>query len=644
MARHLCDNPHNLNCGAGEIMHNMPMLHRPAIERSSTPEQLGRRSRRVWFAFAILFGIVVAAALYGANVYGRIAAIGALQEQGRTDANLKVALLRAVLERPRALPLLLADDQQVHDALASTGGDAVATLDRKLESLVSGTKASVLYVTGADGVAIASSNWHEPSSFVGNDYSFRDYFRRAMETGTAEHFALGNVSNRPGLYISRRVGSPEAPLGVVVVKMEFDQLEADWREAARPAYVTDEHGVVLITSIPSWRFMTTSPLSTNDRAAIRNSLQFGDAPLASLPITPPQAIGPDAFTVQAVLPGTRAEEFLRLATTIPSTPWQLNYLIPMEPLVAASEREARFLVLTTLLPIFAIAAFLLRRRLASAMQIAVGRIAREELERRVLERTQDLSRARDRLEAEIADHRTTEAKLQVVQQELVQANRLAILGQVAAGVAHEINQPVATIRAYADNANIFLERQQIAPVKENLHFIAALTERIGTITEELKAFARKGRSAAEPVELRGAIEGAVVLLRSRFAGRIDALAIDLPPAGLAVIGTRVRLEQVLINLFQNALEALEGRDQARVEVSTRQTTDDVEVTVSDNGPGIPLAILQSLFTPFNTSKEKGLGLGLVISKDIVADYGGRIDVDSDETGTRFTIHLRKVVL
>ncbi|RWC18774.1 MAG: two-component sensor histidine kinase, partial [Mesorhizobium sp.] len=155
--------------------------------------------------------------------------------------------------------------------------------------------------------------------------------------------------------------------------------------------------------------------------------------------------------------------------------------------------------------------------------------------------------------------------------------------------------------------------------------------------------ARKGRTAAEPVELRGVIEGAVVLLRSRFAGRLDALAIDLPPPSLKVMGNRVRLEQVLINLFQNALEALEGRDDAHVRVSVDETADGVTVGVFDNGPGIPPAILRSLFTPFNTSKEKGLGLGLVISKDIVADYAGRIEVSSDHRGTRFTIHLLKAV-
>lgn len=621
-------------------MHKWAMLQRPAGALSSTPEQLARRARRAWLLFAAIALLIVTAALYGAGLYGRTAEIGTLAAQGRTDANLKVALLRAVLESPRALPLLLSADQQVRDALSQKNAAAIDVLNRKLEGLVSGTKASVLYVVGTDGLAIASSNWREPISFVGNDYRFRDYFSGAMQAGTAEYFALGNVSKRPGLYISRRVGDAAAPLGVVVVKMEFDQLEADWREANRPAYVSDENGVVLITSVPSWRFMTTAPLAAPKQAAIRDSQQFGDAPLVPLPIKHLRALSPDVSIVHAVTPGGSDAEYLSLSTTVPSTPWRLDYLVPVEAPIAAAVREMRLLALGVVVPLLGLAAYLLWRRQSAQMRIAAEQAARTELERRVVERTEDLSRARDRLQAEITGHRSTEAKLQIVQQDLVQANRLAILGQVAAGVAHEINQPVATIRAYADNARTFLDRKQTGPAEENLGAIAALTERIGSITEELKAFARKGRTAAEPVELRGVIEGAVMLLRSRFAGRLDALAIDLPPPSLKVMGNRVRLEQVLINLFQNALEALDGRDDAHVQVSIEETADGVTVGVFDNGPGIPPAILKSLFTPFNTSKEKGLGLGLVISKDIVADYGGRIEVSSDDSGTRFTIHLQ----
>lgn len=621
-------------------MHKCGMLQRPAAALSPTPELLARRARRAWLLFAAIVLAIVMAALYAAGLYGRSTQIEALATQGRTDANLKVALLRAVLENPRALPLLLSEDQQVHDALTQRSPAAIDVLNRKLEGLVSGTKASVLYVTGTDGLAIASSNWREPASFVGNDYGFRAYFSAAMQAGTAEYFALGNVSKRPGLYISRRVDGASA-LGVVVVKMEFDQLEADWREANRPAYVSDEHGVVLITSVPSWRFMTTAPLAQPILADIRANQQFGDAPLMPLPITKPQMLGPDVALVHAITPGSGDAEYLRLTMAVPSTPWRLDYLVPAEAPIAAAQREMRLLALGVLVPLIALAAYLLWRRQSAQMRIAADQAARAELERRVVERTRDLSLARDRLQAEIADHRSTEAKLQGMQQELVQANRLATLGQVAAGVAHEINQPVATIRAYADNARVFLERKQTAPAEENLSAIAALTERIGSITEELKALARKGRTAAEPVELRGTIEGAVVLLRSRFAGRLDALAITLPPPALKVMGNRLRLEQVLINLFQNALEALEGRDDARVEVSAMETVDGVVLTVSDNGPGIPPTVLKSLFTPFNTSKEKGLGLGLVISKDIVADYGGRIEVSSDQNGTRFTVHLAK---
>jgi two-component system C4-dicarboxylate transport sensor histidine kinase DctB len=604
-----------------------------------TPGQLRRRARRVWIGFALLALALIGATIIVAGYFGRTREIAMLAAQGRTDANLKVALLRAVLESPRALPLLLSEDQRVHDALAIADAASVGRLNEKLERLVAGTKAAVLYVIGTDGITIASSNYRESDSFVGNDYSYRGYFLHAMKEGTAEFFAFGNVSKRPGLYISRVVGTLTAPLGVVVVKMEFDQLEADWRESSRPSYVVDENGVVLITSIPSWRFLTDGQLSETQFATIRGSLQFDDAPLMPLPITVRQTIDPSAALVRAAVPDHPKAEYLRLTTRVPSTPWRLDYLVPVEAAIASAMRETRLLALGGVIPLLALAAFLLWRRHSAQMRIALSEMARLELERRVTERTEDLSRARDRLETEIDDHRNTETKLQTVQQELVQANRLAILGQVAAGVAHEINQPVATIRAYADNARIFLDRDQPASAADNLGKIASLTERIGSITNELKAFARKGRTAAESVELRDAIDGAVVLLRSRFAGHLEALKFDLPASGLKVSGTRIRIEQVLINLFQNALEALEGRDNPRVDVSVALHGNEVAVAIADNGPGIPEAIRSVLFSPFNTSKENGLGLGLVISKDIVADYGGRIEVESSEHGTCFTIYL-----
>ncbi len=604
---------------------------------------LQHRIRRMWWAYAVLALVAVVVSLWISGEIGRHRAEAALEEQARMDARLNAALLRTVLEKYRALPFVLSQDAALAAALAGNDAGTFEQLSQKLEMLAAGTKAAVIYVIDKDGIAVSASNWREPTSFVGNDYRFREYFQGAAERGQAEHFALGTVSKKPGLYISQRISGSHGLLGVVVVKVEFDDVEADWNASGTPSYVVDERGIVLITSLPSWRFMTIGRIAEDRLTAIRESLQFGDAPLQPLPLDMVRNLGDGLDVVEIVMPGDAGKtRFLDVATSVPATGWHLQHLVALGPSVDAGIREARMLALLILLPLLAGAAFLLRRRHVITLRISSEQQAREELERRVVERTLDLSQARDRLQAEIIGHKSTEQKLQAVQQDLVQANRLAILGQVAAGVAHEINQPVATIRAYADNARTFLDRGQTAPAGENLESIAALTERIGSITEELKTFARKGRGSAEPTGLKDVIEGAVMLLRSRFAGRMDTLDIDLPPPDLQVMGNRIRLEQVLINLLQNALEAVAPKaGEGRVEVTTSTDAGMVTVTVADNGPGIPPEIRKGLFTPFNTSKESGLGLGLVISKDIVGDYGGRMEVASDGGGTRFTVQLRK---
>lgn len=602
---------------------------------------LHARARRSWVLFALVMVAVSAITLSAVTHYGGRSALQSLEAEGRTAASLKVALLRAVLERPRALPFVLSEDRDVLEALQATAQTVPETLDAKLERIIAGTNASVLYVVASNGITIASSNWREPTSFVGNDYAFRKYFSGAMARGTAEDFAMGTVSKRPGLYISHRVGPADAPLGVVVAKMEFDQLEEDWRESARPSFIVDENNVVLISTIPSWRFMTTKPLKPASILAIRNSLQFGDAPLLPLPFRSAEALDSDAEIIRAVVPGAGEASYLRIRLPVAPTKWTFEYLQPIEAPVAAARREAQMAALLVLAAMAVLSAVWLWRRQAAMMTIAATQRARDDLERRVMERTQDLSAARDRLQAEIADHHTTETRLQGVQQDLVQANRLAILGQVAAGVAHEINQPVATIRAYADNSRTFLERQQPQQAIGNLILIAGLTERIGAITDDLKALARRGRSGEEPVEIGEALDGAIMLLRSRFTGSLDGLLIEPVPAEAIVTANRLRLEQVFINLLQNAFEAVEDDPAGQVRVVVTPDDGEVVITVSDNGPGIPPEILKSMFSPFNSSKEKGLGLGLVISKDIVTDYGGRIEVETGALGTCFTIHLKK---
>ncbi|MDW9679488.1 sensor histidine kinase [Sinorhizobium meliloti] len=620
-------------------MHNVRMVKLPA--EASDPHALRSRARRSWLVFAAVALVLLAAGLLLARDYGRSQALAGLAGQSRIDASLKASLLRAVVERQRALPLVLADDAAIRGALLSPDRPSLDRINRKLEALATSAEAAVIYLIDRSGVAVAASNWQEPTSFVGNDYAFRDYFRLAVRDGMAEHFAMGTVSNRPGLYISRRVDGPGGPLGVIVAKLEFDGVEADWQASGKPAYVTDRRGIVLITSLPSWRFMTTKPIAEDRLAPIRESLQFGDATLLPLPFRKIEARPDGSSTLDALLPGDSTAAFLRVETMVPSTNWRLEQLSPLKAPLAAGAREAQLLTLAALVPLLALAALLLRRRQVVAMRSAEERLARNALEASVEERTRDLRMARDRLETEIADHRQTTEKLQAVQQDLVQANRLAILGQVAAGVAHEINQPVATIRAYADNARTFLHRGQTATAAENMESIAELTERVGAITHELRRFARKGHFSAGPTAMKEVVEGALMLLRSRFAGRMDAIRIDLPPDGLQALGNRIRLEQVLINLLQNALEAIGDSENGTIQVRCEEAAGGIALTVADNGPGIAADVREELFTPFNTSKEDGLGLGLAISKEIVSDYGGTIEVESGPSGTTFTVNLKK---
>jgi two-component system C4-dicarboxylate transport sensor histidine kinase DctB len=598
-------------------------------------------AQRPWWLFAFIWAVIAVVAIYVAGELGRTETIKALQQDASTDGQLKVALLNVALERPRALPLVLSGDRDLVAAL-ETGGAAVDRLNRKLEGLIEGTQASVIYVTGPNGVAIASSNWRAADSFVGTSYSFRDYFSLAMRTGMAEHYALGNVSRKPGLYISRRVDSEDGKaLGVVIAKVEFNRLEADWRIGGKPVYIADSNGVVLMTSISAWRFDTIKPIDQQTRRTIADSLQFGNETLDLLPFSPLRFIDNSTELIHINSPAVNSGDYLRFILPVPTTSWHLHYLLPVEPTLMVEVQRMRLLMLAGMMPLIVLSGLWLRRRQKARQAEEVAARARAELERRVDERTRDLQSAMDQLETEISGHQQTGRELQTVQQELVKANRLAILGQVAAGVAHEINQPVATIRAFADNARTLMNRQRLEEADENMKDIAALTERIGVITSDLKILARKGRGAAQPVSVKAVIEGAVVLLRSRFAGHMEALDIALPAETLMVSGSPIRLEQIVINLLQNALEAVEDKAGGQVTISVREAGDRVVLSVADNGPGIAPDILEALFTPFNTSKDGGLGLGLVISREIAADYGGRIEVESNPSGTCFSVYLKK---
>ncbi|MDZ5448336.1 sensor histidine kinase [Labrys sp. ZIDIC5] len=598
-----------------------------------------RRRRRIeWLIFAALSLASLALAVWLAGNYGMRQAADALRAQAAGSATLDIAVLRSELEKQRTLSLVLSRDPDVLATLSTPDTAHIGAMNAKLESLNAGARSAVIYLIDRTGLAIASSNWKEEISFVGTNYAFRPYFTEAVAKGDTEHFALGTVSQRPGLYIARRIDGPGGMQGVIVVKVEFFSVEEDWHRSGAIVYVTDPRGIVLLTSQPEWRFMAQASFTAEEAAKIRTSLQFGDSPLTVLPIRRGQATTSGADFVSLRGSGLH----LASVSEVPSTNWQLHLLEPAARALAAGAATLRSITFAVVGATLVLLGILLHRRQRAIARTAELTEAQIELEHRVEARTLDLSQSNALLSAEIDERRKVEAKLQTARDELTQANRLAILGQITAGLAHEVNQPVAAIRSFADNAAIFLDRSEPQPARQNLATIAGLTDRIADIIAQLRRFARKASGDIGPVALQDVLDGALLLVGIRARRQGAEIEVEPIAEDLRVVANRVRLEQVLVNLLQNALEALEGRPEQAIQIGIAGDGDLVRLAVTDNGPGLAPEVTANLFTPFTTTKSGGLGLGLVISKDIVEEFGGRLEVESRPgQGCRFLITLKR---
>jgi two-component system C4-dicarboxylate transport sensor histidine kinase DctB len=580
-------------------------------------------SRRVlvWLAVVAVVALVLTAA---ADRWSRGQAHAAADATAAAAARGHESLLASELQKFRLLPLVLVE---YPDVAAALSGDAAASrrLDATLELLAARTDAANIYAIDASGRTVAANNWRSPTSFVSQNYGFRPYFRGAMAQGMSELFALGTVSGRPGLYLARRVERNGRPLGVIVVKVEFDALEAAWARGGGASFVVDRHGVILVTSQPAWRFRTLGPLAPSVLADARRTLQFGQAPPRPAPVSidgREATIGDEthfrAASVATALSGGR-----------------LIHLTPLDPALAAARTVALLWALGLLLVGGLLVGFAIRAAERRRLQAE----ARSRLEHEVAARTAELRDANARLIVESEERVEADRRYRAAREELAQANRLGTLGQITAGVAHEINQPVAAIRAFAENGAILLDRDEPATARANLTHIVGLADRIGAITAELRGFARRKTPAGGVTTLGSVLDGTLMLVGERARGSLD---VAVPPAlrDACLIGDRVRLEQVLVNLIQNAIDAIAGDAAGRITVGATIDGDRVTLSVADTGAGIDPAIAAQLFTPFTTGKAGGLGLGLAIARDIAREFGGELAHRSTAHGATFDLTLR----
>ena len=537
--------------------------------------------------------------------------------------------LNAEVGRQDHLPVVLSLDQDVREALAEPG-DALRRerLNRKLARVSLEADTRALYLIGPDGIVFASDDWQSPTTLVGRDLADRPYFVDAMIFGRSTFLGVEPESNRVRYYLAEAIRDNGAISGIAVARIEFDALEAAWERAAEHVFVTDSDGVVFLASDPryKYRFMDLVARPENSRSNV--GLRYPGVLAPPIELAMGERLPPDAI-VTIKSPEVDVA-YLYQSMLVPAYGWTIHRLTSLSS-VREDRRDGAIIGGASAALVISLLFYVVERHRAA-----------ERLKGEVAERTRELSDSNTSLQTEIDEHRRTEARLRATQNELVQASKLAALGQMSAAIAHEINQPLAAMRTFMASAKIFAQRENFSQVGRNLDLIAGLAERMASITGHLKTFARKSdHGARELVKVEAAIAGTLLLLESQIAAAGVRLDLDIAP-DLHVTGNTVQLEQVILNLMRNALDAVAGRPNAWIRISARAAADTVFVAVSDNGPGIAPELINRIFDPFFTTKGvgDGLGLGLSVSYGIVQDFGGRIGArNRPEGGAELTVEL-----
>jgi len=549
----------------------------------------------------ILLLLPAAAIIVAAYVLGAYRAGNEQLAQGQRQLQLMAPELQSVLERFETLPFVLAQQPDLTNALAHPKDpDAIARLNETLQTIQQQAKVGALYLMDRNGLTLGASNWDQPLGFAGKNFSYRPYFQAALRGNAGRFYGIGTSTSEAGYFIAQPVHRHGEIAGVIAVKISLAELERNWNSSEDPILLADRHGVIFLSNRPNWRYHSLEPLPPDALAELASTQQY---------------IGREV-TPLARNPGPRVtQEVGRLG-------WQLMIFPSQLRVVRSGINWA--LATALLLACGGVSYWAMhQRRRRREERLAFDR----ELESRIAQRTQQLSE--------------TNRILRTTQNELVQAGKLAMLGQMAAGMTHELNQPLAAIRAFADNARTFLERGQPEQAANNLGHIGDASARMGAIISQLKGFARKDETVG-PVDFGRAVRSSAFLLESESKRRNVAVEIDTGTEQLMVAGDTVRIEQVLINLLRNALDAVEGTPQPRVSiVLSREGTDGV-ARISDSGPGIPQEVAAHLFEPFFTTKPagQGLGLGLAISSSIVQAMNGRLTARNlDGGGAQFELRL-----
>jgi len=673
----------------------------------------------------------------------------------RQGAAANVLGLRGLVEKHDFLPHAAARHPDVQDLLRAPRDSRLqARVNDYFEDLQATTGAAALYLVDREGMTLAASNWKLPSSFVGQSYRQRPYFEDALQGRRGMFYGLGLTTGQSGLFIAEPVRVHGAILGVMVVKISLQALQATWMRGADPVVLRDSRGIVFLSTVPEWLFHSIRPVSTADARWVAEHGQYGTrAHFDVLPWRLEEGRGTPGFVLDTTLNGRRLK-LLALDTALPELGWTLTVTTDMKEVIQASHAALALSALAVALLLLGVLYWRLREK-----RFVEQRLARVELERRVEERTRDLEEAHafrkamedsllvgmrardpegkiiyvnpalcamvgysaeellgrrppypywhpddlekqtresnDALQGRAAPHgfesrlrhrdghdvitmvytaplvdakgvhrgwmssvvditaqKQAEARQRDQELRLQRSARLASVGEMASTLAHELNQPLMALSNFAVAARALAARASLdmpasTMLTGALDEIVEQSKRASEIVKRVRAFINPQRAHYETLAMESVITHAEALLKPELQRHGIILQLMLEDAGTPVRGDRVLLEQVLVNLIHNAMQAMQ--DQSRpaplrhsIELSSRRTEQGLRVTVADQGPGIPPDQFEQIFAPFFTTKADGLGLGLNICRTIIEAHGGFMTVENRADGAALSFTLPTV--
>ncbi|MCX4025810.1 sensor histidine kinase [Endozoicomonas sp. SM1973] len=569
----------------------------------------------------------------------RDSAYNTLQQQAQNELARYRITLQGILAKYESLPQLLASHPLLQTYAAQPSNQSIDHINNLFATTATLTGAANIYLLDSSGLTVSANNWNQPTSFIGRNFNYRPYFLQALQGKSGRYYAIGTTSKQRGYYFSYPIRHNQQTVAVIVVKVSLSNIESRWEtawERNQPQLVVaDPDGIIFISSRAQWRFKSLQPLSMSQLRRLRQTKRYGDKPIMTLTLTtkPLSATFSPATTIFTIPePDGTERQYLASHLDMPEAGWRVYILLDL----ASAHRDSWFtlILIATLLTLGLLVILFITEKINNVRQL---REARDLLETRVMARTVDLTASNERLLEEIEEREKTAAELKQTQDELIQAAKLALLGQMSAGINHELNQPLTAIQAYADNAGKFLTKNRQAEAEDNLSQISLLCKKMANIIAQFKVFSRKTSGTFLPVEVISCIADSLRLLDSQIKRNQIQLMVNATIKEAFILGDAVRLEQVFVNLLSNAIQELnESTKKAitiNVEISNIETSNDkLIIQFRDSGPGI--TNVKKIFEPFYTTKEisLGLGLGLTISKRIIESFNGQLTAANHPAG------------